>query len=79
LMTPATITVAQGMSRITMTSASITLAVGPNLISLTPAGITLNGTTITGNALSALTWEGTVSTIHGKAAVNVLGGAVVIA
>ena len=79
LMTPATITVAQGTSRITMTSTSITLAVGPNMISLTPAGITLNGTTITGNALSALTWEGTVSTIHGKAAVNVLGGAVVIA
>ena len=49
------------------------------MISVTPAGITLNGTTITGNALSALTWEGTVSTIHGKAAVNVLGGAVVIA
>lgn len=79
LMTPTSITAAQGASRMTMTSASITLAVGPTTISLTPAGIVLNGVTITGNAMSALTWEGSVSTIHGKAVMNVLGGALVIA
>lgn len=79
LMTPASIIAAQGMSRITMTSASITLTVGPTVINLSPAGIVMNGVTITGNALSALTWEGSVSTIHGKAAMNVLGGALVIA
>jgi type VI secretion system secreted protein VgrG len=73
------ITLKVGLNSITIDALGILLSVGPTQIRLSEAGIVMNGLTVTGEAETTMTLNGSITTVAGDAMLNLLGGALVIA
>jgi type VI secretion system secreted protein VgrG len=73
------ITLKVGLNSITIDALGIALSVGVTQIRLSEAGIVMNGLTVTGEAETTMTLNGSITTVTGDAMLNLLGGALVIA
>jgi len=73
------ITLKLGLNSITIDALGIALSVGPSQLRLSEAGIVMNGLTITGEAETTMTLNGSITTVTGEVMLNLLGGALVIA
>ncbi|MGN6123090.1 MAG: type VI secretion system Vgr family protein [Sphingomonas oligoaromativorans] len=73
------ITLKVGLNSITIDALGIALSVGPTQIRLSEAGILMNGLTVTGEAETTMTLNGSITTVTGDVMLNLLGGALVIA
>ncbi len=73
------ITLKVGLNSITIDALGIALSVGTTQIRLSETGIVMNGLTVTGEAETTMTLNGSITTVTGDAMLNLLGGALVIA